>query len=221
MTTAAQIKKLVKPFLERHADLVLDGQWFYLKPVHHLLRTILFDRTGQAVQFKPRWAVITLFRPTNNIDLKYGSMLRGTKTKLWYWNDPEMPAALFDAIENQALPAMQSIETLDDFVKFTSDPDRFWGQHMPAFPALKLPIDVAQGDLDSARSICQKWSGRAPRWPEDPLGPMVKGLCPLLAANDRAGLVRQLHEWEEYTVKQLKLEKIWEPSSFPIELGGA
>ena len=47
---------------------------------------------------------------------------------------------------------------------------------------------------------------------------ITKTLCPLIAANDRPGLVRLLRDWEAYSVKRLKLEKLWEPTPFPLEL---
>jgi len=218
MTTAAQIRKLTKPLLERYPDLVLDGQWLHLKPTNHLLRTLLFDRTGQANYFRPRWATIILFDPRSIVDLKYGEKLAGPRGQLWSWDDPNMPADIYDVIDNVALPAMRKVKSIDDFVKFASSSERFPLRVLPAFPHLKLLTDAATGDLESARSICNKWCGRAPFDPEDPLGPIVDGLCPALASNNVPALVRQLHAWEEYTVKQLKLEKIWERTPFPIEL---
>jgi hypothetical protein len=218
MTTALQVKKLMGPLLERNPDLVLDGRWLHLKPVHHVLRTLLIDRTGLANNFTPRWAVIVLFRPTEQIDLKYGQMLAGRRG--WSWDDPEMPSELCTAIENDALRQMRKIQTIEDFVEFASSPKRFPLRELSAFPHVKLLADIACGQLESARAACQQWRGRLPRWPEDPLEPIVDGLCPPLATNDVPALVRQLHTWEEYTVKQLKLEKIWERTPFPIELKG-
>ena len=43
-------------------------------------------------------------------------------------------------------------------------------------------------------------------------------LCPMLAANDRAGMARLLHQWEAYTVEKLKIGHIYEPTPFPLEL---
>jgi hypothetical protein len=43
-------------------------------------------------------------------------------------------------------------------------------------------------------------------------------LCPLLGANDRAGMARLLHQWEAYTVEKLKIGHIYEPTPFPLEL---
>jgi hypothetical protein len=47
---------------------------------------------------------------------------------------------------------------------------------------------------------------------------IVEALCPLLAADDRMGLAQQLRQWEAYTVRNLKIESIWEPTPFPLEL---
>lgn len=44
MTTAAQVKKVVRPLLDRHADLALVGRYIYVRPVHHFARAILIDR---------------------------------------------------------------------------------------------------------------------------------------------------------------------------------
>ena len=43
-------------------------------------------------------------------------------------------------------------------------------------------------------------------------------LCPLLAANDRAGMAKLLRRWEAYTVEKLKIGHIYEPTPFPLEL---
>lgn len=54
MTTAAQVKKLVRPLLERHADLALVGRWIYVKPVHHFARAVLIDRMLNPDKFRPQ-----------------------------------------------------------------------------------------------------------------------------------------------------------------------
>jgi hypothetical protein len=221
MTTATQIKKFVQPVLERNTDLVLEGQWLHLKPIEHILRTILFDRTGAANCFCPRLAVMILFEPGTIIDIKYGEMFSGPQGYAWYWDDPGMPSNLLNVIECYALPFLRSIETIDDFVEYTSFPDRFRNAELPAFPYLTVPIDVARGDLQAARRTCDIWRDRLPRLNSaDPTVVNLNTLCPLLAANDVPALIRQLHMWEEHTVRQLKLEKIWERTPFPIELKG-
>ena len=70
-------------------------------------------------------------------------------------------------------------------------------------------VDVARGDLGAAKEICAKlragtmWSD--PDFREE-LSRVLDGLCPLLSADDRVGLARQLREWEAYTARNLKIE---------------
>jgi hypothetical protein len=47
---------------------------------------------------------------------------------------------------------------------------------------------------------------------------ITEAICPLVAADDRDGLISLLHEWEAYSAKHLKLDGIWERTPFPIEL---
>lgn len=61
MTTAAQVKNMVRPLLARHADLALVGRWLYVKPVHHFARAVLIDSTVYADEFEPRWAVLCIY----------------------------------------------------------------------------------------------------------------------------------------------------------------
>lgn len=220
MTTAAQIRKLVKPLLERHSDLFLSGQWIYIKPVRHIARAILIDRTGEASRFRPRWAVIFLCEPsTKSFGLNWGGMLYNPSpdTGLWKWDAPSLQDDLFAVVENAALPLLRPVETLDDFAAFASR-ERFPSTSLEGYDLRKIVVDVARGDFESARSISARLLSGRSRWSTSENFELItKTLCPLLAANDIAGMVRLLREWEAYTVRQLKLEAIWERTPFPVE----
>ena len=79
----------------------------------------------------------------------------------------------------------------------------------------------------SARAICSStiagWSEASYGRDEEDRAQLrrLKELCARLAADDRRGLAQLLHEWEAITVKNLKLEHLWEPTPFPLELQGA
>jgi hypothetical protein len=45
MTTIAQVKRLVRPLLQRNPDLALVRRWVVVKPVHHILRAISIGRS--------------------------------------------------------------------------------------------------------------------------------------------------------------------------------
>ena len=87
----------------------------------------------------------------------------------------------------------------------------------------KLFVALARGDLEAARSICEYMkTDRAQRYylPDmrERYDRVTQELCPLVAANDRPGLARLLHSYEVQSVKNLKVEKFWERTPFPIEL---
>lgn len=222
MTTVRQIKKLLTPLLERHDDLYLSGQWLLLKPVRHLLRGVVIDRTGEAARFRPRWAVMSLCVPQDFFPLNWGAMIRRAgPVRLWFWDAPSLQADLFSAIENQALPQLRAMQTLEDFVAFANDKHRFSLDPFDAFPLLRIAADIARGDLHAAREGCAELGTGKTMWsaPElhEEFERITGVLCPMLASGDRAGMARLLHEWEAYTVDKLKLRDIWEPTPFPLE----
>jgi hypothetical protein len=58
-----------------------------------------------------------------------------------------------------------------------------------------------------------------PGFAEKEVASVVDALGPLLDADDRAGMARQLAEWEAMRIAQLPkgMAKIWEPTPFPVE----
>ena len=94
-------------------------------------------------------------------------------------------------------------------------------------PKAKIIVDVALGDLETARKLCveniDNWSTDYPHQPEHEKSEFrrLRELCALLKSDDRIGLARLLHQWEAETVKNFKIEHIWEPTPFPLELEAA
>lgn len=221
MTTVAQVKQAVQPLLQRNPDLALVGRLVVVKPVHHILRGIYIDRSLDPLLFVPTWAVIFLFEPRQSFSYNWGKRVcrpRGA----WVVNDPETPAAMCEEIEQQALPLLRPMQTIDDFVRFTSK-ERFPSTFLDLYELRKVFIDVARGDLEAAQSICgflatdRAKRKHLPRMQEE-YDRIMQSLCPLIAANDCAGLAQLLRDWEAGSVKRLKLGKLWEPTPFPLEL---
>jgi hypothetical protein len=221
MTTARQIRKLVEPLVARQGDLAFIENRLLLKPVRHILRGILFERSGEARRFYPTWFVMHSCQPLRNFADTWTERVRHHGHRIWQWDDPLMPADFYAVIEEQTLPFLRGIDTLDHFVAVTGR-GRFLLNSLDAFPLRKVVVDVALGDLDAARSICATLLTGRTMWSapdmREVFSMIVDALCPLLAANDRVGLARQLREWEAYTARNLKIESIWEPTPFPLEL---
>lgn len=223
MTTVADVKRLVQPLLERNPDLALVGRLLVVKPVRHLLRGVYIDRSLDPSIFTPTWAVIFLFEPADSFTFNWGDRLYLVSHGPWDVSNKETRTAMTEEIESTALPILRPIESLDDFVALSSR-DRFPSKALEGYHLRKIVVDVARGDLDSARAICAElvggrtlWS-RAPRMRED-FERITKTLCPLIGANDKPALAALLHQWEAHSVEKLKLGHLWEPTSFPLEEG--
>lgn len=221
MTTIAQVRQVVQPLLQRNSDLALVGRIVVIKPVHHILRGIYIDRMSDPLIFRPIWAVVFLFEPRQTLSFNWGERVY-RRPGSWDVSDPDTPAAMAEAIEQQALPLLRPVQTIDDFVTFTSK-DRFRDTHLDFYPERRIFVDVARGDLEAARTICAYFAtDRARRWylpqMQEEYDRITQSLCPLVAADDRPGLARLLHEFEAGSAKDMKLDKIWEPTPFPIEL---
>jgi hypothetical protein len=225
MTTAAQVKRMVRPLLERNADLVLVGRMIYVKPVHHFARAVLIGRTSSANRFSPRWTVIHLFEVRRIFTLNWGDyldeLLPGLHGFNWPTDAPSIAEGLCQAIEKQALPWLRTMSTLDLFLAFVSQ--NLFRHHMYDKGDAEVIVRVAQGYVDAARKICEqqieRWSTDKPHYDDDDCAHFrrLRDLYPLVMKDDRAGLARLLHCWEAETVKNFKIEHLWEPTPFPLE----
>src|SRR5262245_14274471 len=207
MTTATQVKQLVQPLMHRNPDLALVGRLVVIRPVHHILRGIMIGRSLDPKSFVPNWSAIFLFEPNAHFHLFWGTRLRGR----WDLGIPDLPIKLAETIEQEALPVLRQISTIDDFVGFA---DGAWVEDERPY------VDIARGDLAAAQSMCDFFSSLNGRYGirQEECEKVVHELCPRIAANDRQGLARLLHEYEAESVKRLKLEKLWRSTPFPIEL---
>jgi len=208
MTTAAQVKQVVGPLLKRNPDLALVGRLVVVKPVHHILRGIYIDwRSFNSKLFVPTWAANFLFQPNAYFHFFWGKRMHGA----WGIDAPDLAEKLADAIERDALPTLRSIVTIDDFIRFAHG----------AWPEDHKPyVDVALGDFKAAQSMCDFFAGLNGHYGirQEECENVVRELCPRIATNDRRGLAQVLHAYETASVKQLKFEKLWQPTPFPIEL---
>jgi hypothetical protein len=225
MTTVAQVKALVKPLLDRHSDLALVGRYIYLKPVHHFARAVLIDRKLDPDQFNPRWAVMHLFAARRFFALNWGEFLDNEKSDrpgIWRISEPDLASAMIDQIERNALPRLRAMKTLDDYFAFVS-------QHRSRHqlydePTARIIVEAALGHLEATRVIgadnLALWSRDEPYYDEVAREKYrrLRELCACLAADDRRGIARLLHEWEAHTVKKLRIEHLWQPTPFPLEL---
>lgn len=207
MTTVAQVKQVVAPLLQRNPDLTVIGRLVVVKPVHHILRGVLIGRSLDPQLFVPNWSAVFLFEPDAHFHLFRGTRMRG----IWDMGAPGLAEKLAEAIEREALPSLRSIVTIDDFVKFANGA---WVEDEKPY------VDAARGDFEAAQEMCDFLIGLNGRYGirQNECERVVQSLCPLIATNNRPAIARILHEHEADSVKRLRLNKLWEPTPFPIEL---
>ena len=223
MTTISQVKRAVQPLLQRNPDLALVGRLVVIKPVHHILRGVYIDRSLDANLFVPTWFVMPMFKPKDSISFAWGDRMYRPTAGRWDVTDPQASPLMCEEIERVALPLLRKVQSIDDLVRFTSK-KRFKDYYLDLdlHKDKKIYVDVARGDLESASKLCAFLAEFARTtevgWEREDYGKIAKTLGPLLAANDRTGLAQVLRDCEAYSTKKLKLEKLWEPTPFPLEL---
>jgi hypothetical protein len=129
----------------------------------------------------------------------------------WVAYDPTIATEMCEVIEEQALPMLRSIQSIDDFIAFTADKTRFAWTYLGPNYSDEPFVFAAQENFEAALSACTRLVE------QEPTGPKTKELLRRLAGGDRLGVAQLLHGWEADSVKQLKLEQFWEPTPFPIE----
>lgn len=220
MTTVSQVRKAVAPLLQRNLDLALVGRVIVVKPVRHVLRGVCIGRSLDADLFVPAWFVMSMFKPNDYVALNWGDRIYRPDPGRWDVNDAQASPRMCAEIERVALPLLRTIRTIDDLMQF---PSRKISSNKCFYldRREKIYFDVACGNVKSARKLCALLAEQASTaevdWQREDNDKIVKSLGPLLAANDRAGLAQALRDCEAYSAKKLKLEKLWEPTPFPLE----
>lgn len=67
--------------------------------------------------------VVHLFEAQKFFPLDWGEFLANERSRrrgLWFMSDPDVERSLIEAIEQQALPKLRAIKTLDDYLALVS-----------------------------------------------------------------------------------------------------
>jgi hypothetical protein len=193
-TRSADIKRYLKPLLKLRSDLVLVDRLLVIRPVRHILRGVLLDGTGSKYRFR-----IHRFMQHLGGQIAYGTDRFG----LLWWNvwQPYFEPALMDVL---AEDVFESFGRRTALAEVGSDGS---GWHPVAMLLLA-------GERDRAEEYIREVESRE----------LMPYELPIVAAmRERLGqdineLCAEFRAREARTAKALKIEHIWEPSPFPVEL---
>ena len=224
MTTKAQVKLATRQLLDHNHDLELVGRLAAIKPVNHVLRGVYFDRNSDVESLRLVYGVVFLFEPDAQFSFNWCRDIYRPRPGVWNIHDPSLQSMLREEVERIALPSLRPVCSLDDFVDYVSEAN-FPSTPLTFYKIRNIFVEVARGNLAGAIALCDYFtSDRAQRYyggfMQEELDFVRKRLCPLIRADDRAGLVAFLHELEEAAVRKLKLEHLWQRTPFPLEERG-
>ncbi|GLS71103.1 hypothetical protein GCM10007890_31160 [Methylobacterium tardum] len=231
MSSAPQIKRLAKPLLQRHNDLIMaTGNIMAYLPVTHWNPYIRIHNRPKRGNFTVDWWVDTRFEPGHYAfisrigacsligrSLKYRP--RG-RTGLFEWDDPTMPGDFIDQVEARILPVFSSLDTLEKTIAhLRAHQHNSFAEH----PPWKTLMHVALGEIPAAqaewRNVMHNYVPRTTL--SDPSRNYVYDqwclLTEPLMAGDRAALARLPHGWEAENTIGTNLEPYWRSTPFPLE----
>ena len=219
MSNIRKIGKLLEPLIARRNDLAYVSRWLIIKPTHHILRLVTFDRGFYPGFFRAYWSVSATFDQDNVFSLSDGQPFYPPQPLRWNLSEPTIQKALLDTIETEVLPLLEPVRGIEDYVAFCDHHD-FRGR-LEQFPLRNIKIQAALGNFDKARAVGEVLASGRTFWTEPRMRelwePILTELCPLLRVDDRAGVANLLHRWEREVAQSRKLAGIWEPSPFPLE----
>lgn len=198
-TRPADIKRYLKSLLAERDDLVLAGRHLLIRPVRHVLRGALFDRTGERTRFR-------LWRYLNPLYEHSGSVGydQSIHSPFWDVTAAHFMPLLMDSLQHDIFAEVGTLTTLEGLARrLEGDRDKI----SPYVVALLLA-----GRAQTASEVMDQLEGRDPIWKRW----LAKERQ--LLERDIKAICAEFHEREERTVQELKIASIWEPSPFPVEL---
>ena len=223
MTTVADTRKLAKSLLNQNPDLVIIGRLVFYKQVGHLLRGIHIDRCRNKLRFCPKWIIDYLFRPMENYSIGIGEDIYSNQGEQWLIDNDNIGIKFANRMEDIALPKLQEFQTIEEFSKIKYNMSSFDTFTLAHTPIRKLYVDLALGKFEAAGKALELFSNQRANEPKhvepsEHFTELMDVVRPLVHAQDKAAIAALLHKWEAYSVKQLKLEKYWQKTPFPIEV---
>lgn len=246
MTSLAQIRRWTRPLLAVDSDLVLIGRSLFIKPVRHVLRGLLIDRTSSAEWSRVYYALVPLFEyPRRQMGFRWSNQLDlGANT------EPGFVDEFLTKSRGVITEVLSGGETIADFVSQIEREGfpsfrRLGGYELAAFPQEHCVVLAATGELERASAVLtqvtsQEHKYRAllrkgeleravrPRsanakfdieWATSQLEIInhLQQLKEVIDREDRAGLGKLLRDWERHNAKLWGVEHLWEPTPFPVE----
>ena len=221
MSRKSRLKRLLAPLLERNGDITIANDWLVVKPVHHVFRGLILDKTSMKGIFYGRWGTTHMFVVRRTCGLEGFINVSGKKYGADFFDLPEtvMSTILCEEIESTTLPFLRAMNTLDKYYDHAMAGER----PISLWPEAHFCLELGVGHFDIARALYSEhseyWLQDRPWWkPEHRASnASIRRLGELLAKERCGDIAALFHQWETITAANFKLAGIWEPTPFPFE----
>ena len=241
MTTRAEIRRWVKPFVASRADIVLSQRAVLVTPVHHVARGMYFRSTSTKTYPEVAWFFELLFAAPGSWNAAFDRRFRPGESTAG-----DFPAKLERTMQQSFEQYLLPVRSIADFHDFAIGPEtRFTFLNLDDYGLEHGTVLAALGRLDEAEALLQAtiaeteaWAANEQRADDElrrtkprPRGTIilhvgrdkmkivevVRELLTYVRARDRAGIGTLLRQWEHARVRRREIELLWEPTPFPVE----
>lgn len=209
-TQQAHIKRYLKSLLKQRSDLVLVGRDLLIRPVRHFLRGAVLDRTSNKYHFSVYRYLLPLYAEFSH--LGFSKELGDPDFLVW---QPHFEPLLIERLKDEVFEQLGRVATLTEFTDFTMT-NRIIGG--PSVLASRITNLVLAGERDRAAEIVHQVE--TDDGYDDDDRKRLRERWDLLS-RDIETVCAEFHAKEATLIKVMKLEHIWEPSPFPVEVPAA
>lgn len=204
-TRPTDIKRYLKPLLQQRGDLVLVGRRLVIRTIRHLVRAAFLERSGNRFKLNVGWVCTPLYDDTDQI---FDRVLE-SQSNVW---QPHFEPLLISSLADDVFDKIGNVTTLSEFAALESSIPAVGGWHAIAAFVLAGERDRAAAIVDAVvEEYARKYPGVDPR---------IRKHWEDLTADIEATCAR-FHAREAELIRELKLERFWEPSPFPVGLPAA
>ena len=202
MTTAAEIKRVVRLTLEREPRLIYHKRLLIVPPVGHYLRAFLLDQTSTKEVFRLCYLVQPLYAPSQWVSPGFGDDLHvGPR---WSVKDPAIPQYVADVVLGEGMKRIGHVDSPEAFLEYAKGLEELRLARRKFYIFLTLAL---LGRFDEARPLGQE---------------IVAGYLPYTSAHQHARrflrlfddgparVRRVLKSWEQGTARRLQVDGFWQ-----------
>jgi hypothetical protein len=218
-TRPRDVRYYLRSLLQQRSDLALVGDLLFVRPIRHLVRGASLRRSS----YKYSLQVSGGFIPVYDRESGTGRPIEGLKFEVW---QPHFEPLLMAMLADEIFDRTGRITTLADFA--TEQSHRYARRGFPEITSM-----VLAGELDRAAAYVEEVERKRgsevtayveeiehKRWIEGKAKHPARVHWESLV-KDVEATCAEYHAREIKTVKEMKLDRFWEPAPFPIELPAA